>query len=264
MAYDYLLVEKRVNGVVVVTLNHPQNLNALGVEISRELERALSETASDPAVRVLVIRGAGRAFSSGGNLAEMQKGAASDPAKYMDELTTAVYGAIRALLEINKPVIAMVHGFAYGAGLNLALACDLCLASDDTVFCESFLRLGLIPGGYATLLLPAAVGMKRTLDLCLTAREVSAPEALALGLISRIVPAKDLEAETMKLADQLAAAPPLALQETKRLLRLSRTRPSEEQARDERATQVRMAQSGDFKEGLEAFFEKRKPVFKGS
>jgi len=261
--YTNLAVEAKPNGVTVVTLNQPKTLNALGVEISRELGEALATAEADPATRVVVIRGAGRAFSSGGNLAHMREGIKDDPGQYMDELTTAVYGAIKTLMGMNKPVIAQVHGFAYGAALNLVAACDLAVAAEDAVFCESFLKLGLIPGGYATLLLPAAIGMKRAVDLCLTAREVPAAEALAMGLISRVVPEKELEARTLELAAALAAAPPLAVQESKRLLRAARERTGPEQAKVEREAQIRMAKTRDFKEGLDAFFEKRKPRFEG-
>jgi 2-(1,2-epoxy-1,2-dihydrophenyl)acetyl-CoA isomerase len=263
MSYAFLQVEDHAKGVRVVTLNNPRNLNALGVEISRELQVAFAEFGAAPAARVLVIRGAGRAFSSGGNLTDMREGCKTGPGKYMDDLTAALYQAINIMLDLDKPVIAQVHGFAYGAALNLVVACDLAVAAEETVFCQSFLKLGLIPGGYATLLLPAAIGLKRTLDLCLTTREVSAREALSIGLISRVVPEKELEAETMKLAETLAVAPPLAVQETKRLLRASRGRPGPEQAAEERQTQVRMAQTHDFKEGLDAFFEKRPPKFEG-
>jgi 2-(1,2-epoxy-1,2-dihydrophenyl)acetyl-CoA isomerase len=263
MQYRMIETERRPNGVWIVTLNNPQTLNALGVELSTEIDAVLKEYDAAPEARVAVLKGAGRAFSSGGNLAEMREGIKNDPAAYMDRLTAEVYGAIKTLLGLEKPVVAQVHGFAYGAALNMVVACDLAVAAEDAVFCESFVRLGLIPGGYATLLLPQAVGMKRTADLCLTAREVTAPEALALGLISRVVPAHDLEAETMKIADQLAAAPPLALRETKRLLREAPGRAQAEQSRIERETQVRMARTADFKEGIDAFFEKRKPNFKG-
>jgi 2-(1,2-epoxy-1,2-dihydrophenyl)acetyl-CoA isomerase len=258
-----IVMDRRPDGVWAVTLDNPKTLNALGVEISRELGAALQEFEADPGARVMVLRGAGRAFSSGGNLAEMREGIKDDPGKYMDELTAAVYGAIETLLALDKPVVAQVHGFAYGAALNMVVACDLAVADEEAVFCESFTRLGLIPGGYATLLLPAAIGWKQTLDLCLTAREVSAREALSLGLISRVVPAPDLETETMRLAQALAQAPPLALRETKRLLRESLERPRAEQSDQERRTQVRMAQTRDFKEGIDAFFEKRRPRFKG-
>jgi 2-(1,2-epoxy-1,2-dihydrophenyl)acetyl-CoA isomerase len=261
--YTNLVVEAKANGVTVVTLNQPKTLNALGVEISRELGEALAAAEADASTRVVVIRGAGRAFSSGGNLADMRAGIKDDPGKYMSELTAAVYGAIKTLMGMNKPVIAQVHGFAYGAAFNLVVACDLAVAGEDTVFCESFLKLGLIPGGYATLLLPAAIGMKRAMELCLTAREVPAAEALAMGLISRVVPDKELEARTLALAEMLAAAPPLAIQESKRLLRAAREHGGPEQARLEQETQIKMAQTKDFKEGLDAFFEKRKPRFEG-
>ena len=263
MPYSYLELEKRENGVAIITLNNPESLNALGVAISRALTAAFRECEADPAVRVIVLRGRGRAFSAGGNLKEMRESFAAEPGQYMDELTAAVYEAIGALMELDKPVIASVHGSAMGAAMNLVMACDLAVAAEGAVFSESFIRLGLIPGGHATTLLTRLAGPKRALELCLTGRDVRAEEALALGLITKVAPADQLEAETLKLADQLAAGPPLAIQETKKLLRGYWERPSEVQSRIERETQIRMAKTEDFKEGIEAFFAKRKPLFKG-
>lgn len=263
MSYPNLIVEKKDSGILVITLNHPQNLNALGREISRELAAALAAGEADPEVRVMVIRGAGRAFSSGGDLSEMRESFKGDPGRYMDELTKAVYGGLEALMELNKPVIASVHGFAYGAAFNLVMACDLAIAASDAVFCESFLKLGLIPGGYATTLLPRLVGVKRAAEFCLTTRDIPAEEALRLGLINALAAPAELEAETMKLALRVAKAPPLAVQETKKLLRGHYLRPAAEQSVIERETQIAMARTLDFQEGVNAFFEKRKPMFQG-
>jgi len=263
MSEQILLVDKLEGGVAMVTLNNPKVLNALGVEISRELSRVLGELEADPEVRVIVIRGAGRAFSSGGNLRDMRQSFDQDPDAYMDELTREVYGAVDRLLKTDKPVIAQVHGVAYGAAFNLVMACDLAVAARDAVFCESFTKLGLIPGGFATVLLPAMAGPKRAAELCLTAREVGAEEAYAMGLINMVVEPEKLEEETMKLARRVAKAPPLAIRETKRLLRESLTRDHDQQAKIERETQIRMAKTKDYREGINAFFEKRKPEFKG-
>jgi len=263
MDYSYLELEVKDNGVAVITFNSPEKLNALGIEISNELLAALEEIDGDDRARAVVIRGAGRAFSSGGNLADMREGIADDPGKYMDELTAAVYTAIRKVLEMGKPSIAAVHGVAYGAALNLVVACDLAVAAEGTRFCESFLKLGLIPGGLATILLPSAMGLKRATELCLTAREVLAEEALELGLINKVVPADKLEEEAFALAEKCAQAPPLAVAETKRLLWGAHDRKLDEQADLERETQIRMARTKDFKEGIDAFFEKRKPRFTG-
>ena len=184
-------------------------------------------------------------------------------AKYMDELTSEVYAAVDFLMNMNTPVIASVHGFAYGAAWNLVLACDLAVAAEGTVFCESFIKLGLIPGGHATTLLPRAVGAKRAAELCLTAREVDADEALSLGLVNKVVKKDELESETMKLAGRIAALPPLAVVESKKLLRSYYENSHQKQAAIERTTQIRMASSKDFAEGVAAFVEKRKPEFIG-
>jgi len=261
MSYSYLEVERRENGVAIITLNNPENLNALGVEISQELKDALLEAEADGSIRVIVLRGAGRAFSSGGNLKEMRENLARDPGQYMDELTSVVYAAVDTVMDINKPVIASVHGFAFGAAFNLVVACDMAIAASDTVFCESFINLGLIPGGRATTLLPRILGIRRAAELCMTGREVSAEEALSLGLVNRVVAPEELSEATMKMADRLAAGPPLALEETKRLLRTSQELSPREQSVEERKTQIKMALGNDFKEGVTSFFEKRKPRF---
>lgn len=261
MAYQYLEIEKKDNGVLIVTLNNPENLNALGVDISRELKEALGQAGEDESVRVIMIRGAGRAFSSGGNLSDMRESLSADPGKYMEDLTREVYPSIKAVMEINKPIVAAVHGFAYGAAFNLVMACDMAIAAEGTIFCESFIRLGLIPGGLATTLLPRIIGFKRAAEICMTGREVSAEEALSLGLVNKLVAREELDEEAMKMADGLAAGPPQALMETKKLFRLAQENSSEEQSRVEREAQIKMAGTDDFKEGIAAFFEKRKPRF---
>jgi 2-(1,2-epoxy-1,2-dihydrophenyl)acetyl-CoA isomerase len=262
MAYQFLLCEN-TDGVTTITLNHPENLNALGKELSREVRIAVEDAGRDPATRVLVIKGAGRAFSSGGDLREMAASLGDRPDRYMDELTREVYGAVGAALALDKPMVASVHGPAYGAAMNLVLACDFALAARGTVFCESFLKLGLIPGGYATTLLTRALGVKRALDICLTAREIPAEEAQRLGMITRVVEPAELEAETKKLASRLAALPPIAVRETKKLFRSFFMNSPEAQSKLERETQIAMAKTGDFAEAVKAFVEKRRPEFRG-
>jgi len=264
MQYKNLKLEKKDTGVLKVTLDHAENLNALGMEMSRELRAALEEAEADDSVRVVLLAGAGRAFSSGGDIREFRKSLQEDAAKYMDELTAEIYPAVQFVMDMQKPVVAAVHGFAYGAAMNLVMACDLAVAAEGTVFCESFLKLGLIPGGLATILLPRALGPKRAAEMCYTASETPAEVALRLGLVNAVVAKDRLEDEAMALAEKVAAAPPLAVRETKRLLREATKGPEDEQAGIERQTQIRMARTDDFKEGVMSFFEKRKPVFKGS
>lgn len=263
MEYHCLQIETGEDKTATIILNQPERLNALGIDTARELRAALAELDDNPAVRVIIIKGAGRAFSSGGNIRDMQESLEDDPAEYMDRLTEEVYSAVAAVPELKKPVIASVHGFAYGAAFDLVMACDLAVATSDTVFCQSFIKLGLIPGGLATVLMPRIMGMKKTRELCLTGRNVSADEAYKIGIVSRVVEPPELEKETLELARKLAKAPPLAIARTKELLWNSYHITPDQQAVIERKTQIEMAGTRDYAEAVQAFMEKRKPEFKG-
>lgn len=262
MDYNELIVEKK-DFITIITLNAPDTLNALGLTISKELENALEECEKDSSVRVIILKGEGRAFSSGGNLKEMKESLTKDPVKYIDDLTKAVYGAIDKIQKISKPVIGSVHGFAYGAGMNLALACDIVIATETTTFSESFVRIGLIAAGHATSILPKLISLKKATELCLLGQDISAEEALNMGLINKVVPEVELEEATMEIAEKIAAGPPLAIQATKKLLIKWFTQPGEKHLEEERKKQIEMAKTNDFKEGINAFFEKRKAKFKG-
>ncbi|MHA1381497.1 MAG: enoyl-CoA hydratase/isomerase family protein [Candidatus Helarchaeota archaeon] len=262
MIYKEIKVEKK-DYIAIITLNAPKNLNALGKVISEEFKDALDNCDKDDTVRVVVLKGAGRAFSSGGNLKEMKESLGNNPGKYMDDLTKAIYLAIPKVQALSKPIIASVHGFAFGAGMNLALACDFVIAEEETLFSESFIKIGLIAAGHSTLILPKLIGLRKAIDLCLTGRRIKGKEAYEMGLINRVVPKEDLETETMNLAKELAFLPPIALQETKKLLYKSYVQSEEKHAEEERNTQIKMAQTEDYKEGIISFFEKRKPVYKG-
>jgi 2-(1,2-epoxy-1,2-dihydrophenyl)acetyl-CoA isomerase len=263
MTNQQIEVTKEASGVAIITMNSPDTLNALGVDISNALQDVLQKLDADPEVRVMVLKGAGRAFSSGGNLRDMKASLAVDPGQYMDDLTREVYGAVKVVMQLAKPIIAAVHGFAYGAAFNLAIACDIVLASEEAQFSESFIKLGLIPGGYGTILLTRLLGPKAATELCLTGRAIDAEEARTLGLVNRVVPLAELESSAMKLASDLAAGPAKAIVQAKRLLQSSLVNSVDEQAALERDTQVQMARTADFKEGVMAFFEKRKPKFSG-
>jgi len=263
MGYNSLKTDRWEEGIGRITLDSPERLNALGVETASELRHALFDLDADPDCRAIVVRGAGRAFSSGGNIKDMEESLGQDPADYMDRLTEEVYATVAAVPEMQKPVMASVHGFAYGAALDLVMACDLALAASDALFCQSFIKLGLIPGGLATVLMPRIMGMKKTRELCLTGREISADEAYKLGIVSRVTAPDELENETLKMARQIAKAPPLAVARTKALLWNCYYITPDQQSVIERRTQVEMAKTKDYAEAVRAFMEKRKPEFKG-
>ena len=260
MGNSTVLVE-RADGVATVTLNRPEARNALNLEMREELEVALHGLEAEPDVRVLVLRGAGGHFCAGGDVKFMQ----THPMTAADGQgrVEAMNRAVRALADFRTPTIAMVDGFAVGAGCNLALACDLVVASDRARFGEVFARIGLIPDGGGAYLLPRRVGLAKAKELCFTADVVEAAEALRIGLVNRVVPAAELEAQTLTLARRIAEGPPRVHAMAKSLLNRSLALDLETSLAWEALAQGMMIESEDHREGLTAFFEKRPPRFTG-
>jgi enoyl-CoA hydratase len=199
---------------VRLTLNRPAKLNALSGELVAALDTAVAAAADDPEVRVIVLEGAGRAFSSGYDLTEEAEGAIAGPVAWRDALAVDVAATLR-ILDCPKPVIAQVHGYALAGGLELAMACDLIVAAEGTRFGEPEIRYGSAP---VTLLMPYLVGQKKTRELLLTGDLIDAVEAERIGLINRVVPADRLAAEVDALADRLARTPSEVMGPTKRML----------------------------------------------
>jgi enoyl-CoA hydratase len=199
---------------VRLTLNRPAKLNALSGELVTALDAAIEAAGADPDVRVVVIEGAGRAFSSGYDLTEEAEGAIAGPVAWREALAVDVAATLR-ILDCPKPVIAQVHGYALAGGLELAMACDLVVAAEGTRFGEPEIRYGSAP---VTLLMPFLIGQKRTRELLLTGDLIDAVEAERIGLINRVVPAERLAAEVEALADRLARTPPEVMGPTKRML----------------------------------------------
>jgi enoyl-CoA hydratase len=199
---------------VRLTLNRPAKLNALSHELVKELDRAIAEAAADPDVRVIAIAGAGRAFSAGYDLSEEAVNRIESPVAWRDALAHDVAVTMR-IWDCPKPVIAQVHGYCLAGGLELAMACDLVVASDDAQFGEPEIRYGSAP---VTLLMPFLVGQKKTRELLLTGDLVDAREAERIGLVNRVVPREELAAEVDRLADRLARTPPEVMAPTKRML----------------------------------------------
>ncbi|MBV9359036.1 MAG: enoyl-CoA hydratase/isomerase family protein [Chloroflexi bacterium] len=260
-SYEVITVE-RDGAVVTLTLNRPTRLNAVTMRLWDELEEAARLASDDPTVRCVVLTGAGeRGFCAGRDLDETQF---SDGRPFtrarLDEMQR---GLIPTLVHMPKPLIAVVNGVAAGAGLALALAGDIRLASDTARFTVAFLRVGFVPDAGAAWLLPRTVGYARALELCATNDLVDAAEALRIGLVNRVVPAAQLRPAAAALAARIAAMPPLAVTATKQLLQAAPSGSLEDALELESAAQMRMETTADHQEGMAAFAERREPRFEG-
>ena len=261
--YETLLLELE-NGVAVVTLNRPTALNALSVQLCQDFLAAFTELRSLK-VRAVVLTGAGRAFCAGGDLREMQQLAQLEGRieAFFDAPLRELHDCIRVLRDFPAPIIAAVNGPAFGAGCNLALACDLVIAGEGAQFNESFVRIGLSTDCGGTFILPRLVGLKRAAELLFTGATVNAHDAANWGLINRVVSDNEVLATARSLAAQLAQGPTGAIARIKQLLEASATNDYRTQLDAEAAAQLISGQSSDFKEGVAAFFEKRAPQYTG-
>lgn len=250
----------RVGAVAQLRFNRPQALNAIDAAMARRILAAAEEIAGDASVRAVLLCGAGKSFMAGGDLAAMQ----ADPHAIADDIIGPLHGALRLLAAIDAPVIAGVHGVVAGAGVSLMLNADLALAAEGTRFNLAYINIGASCDGGASFALPRIVGLRRALEIAMLGEAFDAAEALRLGLVNRLVPAADLEAETMGLAQRLAAAPTRALGQMRRLMRRSFESTYAAQLDAERDAFAACAASGDFAEGIAAFFEKRPARFQGS
>ena len=244
--------------VLTITLNRPDVLNSLNNALRRQLGAALRD-AEEPAVRAVVITGAGRAFCVGQDLAELREREDGIGALLCDEY----HGLVVALRSLEKPVIAAVNGPAAGAGLSLACACDIRIAADGAKFVPAFVNAGLVPDSGGSLFIHGLLGYGRAFEWMSTGRVLSASEALEWGLVSEVVAADDLGPRVSELAGRLAAGPTRAIGLTKRLLDRAATATLEEQLELEAELQEMVADTDDYAEGIGAFLEKRKAVFVG-
>ena len=257
MAYKTLLLHEE-DGALRITLNRPEVLNALSLELLAELREALETTAARDDIRAVLITGAGRGFSAGADLAST--GVDADIGKLLE----AYYNPVaRFLVNLPKPVVAGVNGVAAGAGLSLALACDLRLLSEQAAFALGFTGIALVLDASGSFFLPRLVGRSRALELAYTNRKVPAEEALQLGLGERLLAAETFGAESWAFVRGLASGPTKSFGLVKRQLTESLSNDFEEQLRLEAELQSQAAASADALEGVAAFREKRKPVFRG-
>jgi 2-(1,2-epoxy-1,2-dihydrophenyl)acetyl-CoA isomerase len=258
--YENILLAREA-GVGTLTLHRPDKLNAFAGEMRRELGDALEELEADNTVRVIVITGAGRGFCAGADVGYMAELIATKDIVAMGALIEAGRRVVGIIRKSAKPVIASVNGVAAGGGANLALACDLRIASRDAKLGQTFNRIGLHPDWGGTYFLPRLVGPSKALELFWLADVIDADECLRLGLFNRVVAPDALAAETTALARTLAAKPTLAIAMAKRAVYESLSKTLPEMLDYELDAQIRCFQSGDAREGITAFTEKRAPKF---
>jgi len=249
--------------VQIFTLNRPEVMNAFDDEMREALVEGLEQAAGDPDVRCVLVTGAGRAFCAGGDIASMAKLQAENDTTVLRRRVSLAARGVRALRTMSKPSIAAIHGPAAGAGINLALACDIRLGSEEALFSESFVRIGLVPDWAGFYLLPRVVGPAKALELMMTADRVDAAEALRLGLLNRLLPAEGFHEAALAFARSLAAGPPEALARIKEGVYLGAEASLDEVLSFEAEVQGKLFLGEDAREGMRAFLEKRTPRFGG-
>jgi enoyl-CoA hydratase/carnithine racemase len=260
--YEHLLVTEE-SGILTITLNRPDKLNAFIGHMRRDLAEALEAAGSDRGVRVVVITGAGRAFCAGGDVNFMAELMDRHDSEEFARILGSGRRVITSIRQMTKPVIAAVNGVASGAGCNLALACDLRIASTNAAFSQSFLKVGLHPDWGGTYFLPRLLTPNKVCELFFLGEAIDASEALRLSLVNQVVAPEDLEAATQQLAERLRAAPPIALAAAKQAVYASQAADLDEMLRYETEAQLRCFESEDGREGVRAFIEKREPTFTG-
>ena len=260
---DELIKVAEANGIVTITLHRPDRLNAFVGHMRRDLAEALEEAGSDPHVRVVVITGAGRAFCAGGDVHFMAELVRRNDAEEFARLLGAARRVILAIRRMTKPVIASINGAAAGAGFNLALACDLRIASSTATFRQSFVKLGFHPDWGGTYFLPRMITSNLACELFFLGDTITAQDAFRLGLLNRVVEPEDLEAETLKLAERLRDAPAISLAAAKHAVYATEHDTLEQMLQYEVEAQMRCFVSEDGREGVRAFLEKRPPRFTG-
>ncbi|TML62108.1 MAG: hypothetical protein E6G22_08705 [Actinobacteria bacterium] len=248
----------RDGGVLTITLNRPEVLNAFDAAMHRALQAAFKEARADD-VRAVVVTGAGRGFCVGQDLTEFRESAGD----IGERLRSTYHPTILGLRSLDKPVVAAVNGAAAGAGLSLALACDLRLAADSATFVPAFINIGLVPDSGGSFFAARLLGYARALEWLASGRRLTAAEAHAWGLVSEVVEADALAERAAALAAELAALPTRGIALTKRLLEHAQTATLEEQLEREAQLQAAATRTEDFREGVAAFLEKRPPQFEG-
>ena len=259
--YETILYEKS-SGVANVALNRPKKLNAFDATMHEELYDALETAASDDEVRCVVLRGEGKVFSAGADLAGIVDNTDGDPD--LGEYLRSTYSRlVSRIVAIEKPIVASLHGPVYGAGVGVALACDLRIVAESARFSVAFIKIGLMPDAGVSFFLPRVVGLGRAMEMSLLGDAVETDEALRIGLVNRVVPDETLAQETAALAQRLAAMPTAAIGKVKQALYAGFESNLKTALEREAKGQTFCGYTHDHKEGVAAFFEKREARFTG-
>jgi 2-(1,2-epoxy-1,2-dihydrophenyl)acetyl-CoA isomerase len=264
MPEEKILLYDKKDGYAVITLNRPDKLNSFNDELTFQLQDTLKEAEKDAGVRALILTGAGRGFCAGQDLANRNF---SDDSKQKPSLADSIRRRYNPIIlkmrRMEKPIIAAINGVAAGAGCSLALACDIKIAADNATFVQSFSRVGLVPDSGATFVLPRLIGLTKAYELMITADKLSAPDALQLGLLNRVVPVDQVMKEAEEFAAKLAKGPTKAFGLTKRAVNRAVFPDLEELLENEAYLQEIAGRTDDFQEGVKAFIEKREPAYTG-
>ena len=258
---DTILFEQH-GAIGILTFNRPSVFNAMNDELILALRDATASLMVSDSLRALIVKGAGKAFLAGGDvgLFYQRRDVVAEEVKPMGD---ALHAGIINIRNLPFPVIAQIHGAVAGAGLSVALACDFAIAAEGAQFTTAYAKIGLSPDGGSTFFLPRIVGMRKATELVMLSDPINATEAYELGLVNRVVPADQLDTEVRNLAERLAQGATQAFARAKRLITQSFTTPIQQHLDDEIAFFSECARTDDFKEGVTAFVEKRKPDFRG-
>ena len=248
------------NSVLVLRLNRPDKYNSFNREMALQLQKALNDAAADKNIRAVYLTAEGKAFCAGQDLGEAMDPNGPGISRIVEEHYNPIIRKIRSL---EKPVVCGVNGVAAGAGANIALACDVVIAASSSSFLQAFSKIGLIPDSGGTFILPRLIGWQRASALMMLGDKVPANDALQMGMIYKVVADNELQTEAMKIAVTLSQLPTKGIGLTKKLLNESFFNSLDKQLDRERDVQTEAAASHDYNEGVKAFLEKRKPVFKG-